>query len=124
MFTVRMEPIGKPRQTRRDVWQLRPVVARYRAFADQLRLEAQKQLIEWESVGTLCVTAYFSVPPSWPKSKKADMANQPHRQTPDADNVIKAVMDALFPRDEGIHCISLMKRWDDGNGARLEITVF
>ncbi len=123
-FTVFVEPMGKPRQTHADKWLKRDCVVRYHRFANTIKAEALRQHLDLSDVGTVCVSAYFSLPASWSKKKKNALSNQAHRQTPDADNVIKGIMDALFARDEGIHSISLMKRWDDGKGARLEITIF
>lgn len=49
------------------------------------------------------VKAYFAPAQSWSKKKKAAALGQPHVQKPDADNLIKAVLDGLnriaFPDD-------------------------
>lgn len=119
-FTVAIEPMGKPRMTQRDKWKQRPVVMRYRAYADKLRamclnIEQAPVAVSW--------TAYFSIPGSWPLKKRKAMAGQPHRAKPDRDNIDKGIMDALWQRDEGIACGTLCKLWDDGLGARIEIEV-
>jgi Holliday junction resolvase RusA-like endonuclease len=43
------------------------------------------------------VRAFFTIPASWPKWKReqAEMGALPHTTKPDADNVLKAVEDAL-----------------------------
>ena len=42
---------------------------------------------------------------------------------PDADNILKAVCDALFKKDEVISCKHIEKFWDDGNGPRVIVEV-
>lgn len=119
---VAIEPIGKPRMTRRDVWKKRPAVIKYRAFCDELRLNAKHLSNNFRQYGVISWVAYFSMPPSWSQKKKADMKGKPHRQRPDRDNVDKAILDALFPEDSSVWSGYLEKRWDDGNGARIEIS--
>lgn len=43
-----------------------------------------------------------------------------HRAKPDRDNIDKALLDALFNDDSGIASGLIEKRWDDGNGPRIE----
>ena len=45
------------------------------------------------------------------KKKKAEFDGQPHTQTPDIDNLCKAILDALYQSDSGIHEIALKKVW-------------
>lgn len=117
--TIMVEPMGKPRQTQRDKWAKRPNVVRYRAYADILRAGYAGSL----SPVSVSWTAYFSMPDSWSKAKKAAHLGQLHRAKPDRDNVDKGILDALFARDECIALGTLCKRWDDGRGARIELVV-
>lgn len=117
---VYVEPMGKPRMTQSDKWKKRDCVVRYRAYADLLRekfpLRPKEPLdVSW--------TAYFTMPKSWSKKKKAEMAGKPHRQKPDLDNLEKGVFDALWEHDECIASCKSKKLWDDGRGARIEISV-
>lgn len=129
-FIVPGAPMAKPRQTRSDKWKKRPCVMRYREWADRARAES-RAAIDQKFPGLvlmqcrrLSVTAFFPIPPSWTKVTKAKMAGQPHRQSKDADNVLKAVSDALFPTgDAQIYDMHVMKFWDDGRGPRVEITI-
>lgn len=118
-FEVAIEPIGKPRMTQRDKWKKRPVVMRYRAYADALRLNYRGPLsptrVSWK--------AYFTLPPSWSKAKKLAMAGTFHQAKPDRDNVDKGILDALFAKDQCIAFGTLAKYWDDGKGARIELEV-
>ena len=112
-------PMGKPRMTRRDVWKQRGCVMRYRAFCDELQLKVGAIPFD---VGNLGWVAYLPMPKSWSKKKQVEMAGKPHRQKPDRDNIDKAIMDALFKDDSGIYAGHIKKLWDDGNGARLQLS--
>lgn len=69
--------------------------------------------------------AFFKMPGSWNAVTKAKMKGQPHTLRPDADNLLKAIGDSLFPTgDEHLYSLSIEKRWDDGNGARTVITLY
>lgn len=114
------EPMGKPRMTRQDVWKKRKCVVQFRAYADKLRhacngVDQKASSVSWN--------AFFNITASWPDKKKRAMAGQPHRQKPDRDNIDKGILDALFKSDCGIAMGSIAKFWDDGLGARLEITI-
>ena len=113
-------PIGKPRMTRRDKWSQRPCVLRYRAFADELRKATGKLP---EDVHGLFWSAYLPIPKSWSKKKKAEMALAPHRQTPDKDNIEKAIMDSLFKDDSGIYFGSGEKYWAGPDGPKVCVTI-
>lgn len=127
-FVVAVPPMGKPRMTQRDAWKKRPVVLRYHAFKDALRLAMRDhrealRMIESGEVVSLSWTAWFAMPASWSKKQRAQMAGTYHRARPDRDNVDKALLDALFKEDSGIAAGELVKRWDDGNGPRLKISM-
>ena len=108
--TIPGTPIGKPRQTRRDKWDTRPCVLRYRAWADQAR-EIMSPLPPAEAVEEIRFTAYFDPPTSWIKKKRVASIGRKHRVKPDADNVLKC-MDALFAQDSAIADAVVRKRWD------------
>lgn len=119
-FTVAIEPMGKPRMTQRDKWAKRPAVVRFREYADRLRAgclgrPADPLRVSWR--------AYFTMPESWSKKKKDAMRGQAHRSKPDRDNVDKGILDSLWENDAGIASGEIAKFWDDGRGARLEITI-
>jgi Holliday junction resolvase RusA-like endonuclease len=116
---VKIEPMGKPRMTQRDKWAKRPVVMRYRDYADQLRagctgITSNPVCVSWR--------AFFTMPKSWSKKKREAHLGALHRAKPDRDNIDKGILDALWEQDSGIARGTLEKRWDEGNGARLEIT--
>ncbi len=84
-------PVPKPRQTQRDKWAKRPSVMRYRAFADEVRLRGVKV----KDSGTH-VIFYMPMPKSWSDKKKQEMVWTAHRQKPDLDNLLKALLDAIY----------------------------
>jgi len=98
-------PNPKPRQTQKDRWALRPPVVRYRAFADDCRAAG----ITVENGDH--IRFELPMPPSWSAKRRAETLGQPHLQTPDIDNLAKALLDAVLPSDCAIWLISLEKRW-------------
>ena len=118
-FTVPGVPVAKPRQTRSDKWKKRPCVLRYREWADKAR-QAMYDATGTVSMigGQLDVIAYFPTRSGWRSPGSV------HKLKPDADNILKAVSDAICRNeDQMIHDMSVKKRWDDGNGPRVEITI-
>ncbi len=101
-------PVAKPRMTRRDKWlnPPRPKVAKYRAFCNEAK--ALKITIEPSGSHVLFV---LPMPKSWSKQKKEIMNYQMHQQTPDLDNLAKALFDALFENDCQIYDVRLTKVW-------------
>lgn len=100
-------PVPKPRMTRRDKWARRPCVMRYRRFADQVRWKIARDGIPEGAR----ITFWLPMPESWPEARKAQMAGQPHRQKPDIDNLIKALLDALHKDDSHVASLTVEKRW-------------
>lgn len=112
-ITFPVAPVPKPRQTKADVWKERPRVVRYRIFADRMRAIAAKHRFTFPDAGA-ALAFYLEMPASWSKKKKVAMHGQPHQQTPDVDNLAKAVMDALCAQDCTVWRLeSLTKFWSD-----------
>lgn len=123
-FVITGEPMGKPRMTQRDKWKKRPVVLRYRAWADLARASVPVPASRFIADPlTVSWTAYLPMPKSWSCKKKDFMRGTLHRQKPDRDNIDKAILDALFTSDCGVAAGTLVKRWDDGRGPRVEVEV-
>ena len=79
----------------------------------------------WQSVSTEphpcpALAVLLAIPSG---GTRAALAGRPHRVRSDWDNVAKAVCDALFEEDSMISDGSCAKRWDDGQGARLEVLI-
>lgn len=98
-------PVAKPRMSRRDKWQRRPVVIAYRAYKDELR----KHLTSIDA--NSLITFVMPMPKSWNRAKRAKMAHLPHRQRPDLDNMIKGLWDALYEDDATLAMIFAQKIW-------------
>lgn len=109
-------PVPKPRMTQSDTWKKRPSVMRYRAFCDECRLLN----VQIPDSGAHVV---FNVPmpKSWPKKKKREMLGQPHQQTPDVDNLQKALMDAVMKDDSCVWNIQTTKLWAETGSIEIKL---
>lgn len=99
-------PMGKPRMTQRDKWKQRPCVMRYRAFKDQVRALG----VEVPDSGAT-VIFYVPMPKSWTKTKRSFLDGKSHQQRPDIDNMLKALLDAVYEEDCQIWDIRVKKIW-------------
>ena len=105
-----INPVSKPRMTRRDVW-LKPPrkpVLEYRKYADALRIFAMRD--KYLVTNPLSIIFVMSMPQSWSGKKCERMCGQPHKSTPDLDNLIKAFKDALCENDSFVHTYGCMKK--------------
>lgn len=105
MTTYPITPVPKPRQTRADKWKKRESVMRYRAFADEVRLRGLE--IDHNSK----IVFMLPMPKSWSKAKKERNDGWPHEETPDLDNLVKALFDAVYKNDSHIWRVNAEKRW-------------
>jgi Holliday junction resolvase RusA-like endonuclease len=118
MIEIDMVPMSKPRQTRSDVWRKRPVVLRWRAWADEIRLACAYE--EFVPGNELVMEFYIPMPQSWSKKKKAEFVGEPHTQNRlDIDNLAKAVMDALIKDDGCVHYLRAEKFWSEEGKIKL-----
>jgi len=99
-------PVGKPRMTRSDKWKQRPAVLRYRAFKDEVRTHRV-----WVPEDGASILFVLPMPTSWSGKKRAAHDGQVHRTKPDVDNLLKALLDALYEDDSGIHTTAQRKVW-------------
>jgi len=88
---------------------------RYWAFCDEVRLRG----VELPESGAR-VTFVLPMPRSWSKKKKAQMDGKPHQQTPDADNIFKALGDAVHKEDCIIWDVRITKLWGHEGSIRIE----
>lgn len=119
-FIVYGDPMGAPRMTRKDKWQQRDCVVRYRAAKDRIR-EAAGKIPEPSTIRSLSWVAFIAPPSSWSDKKRQAAMGTLHRSKPDRDNIDKGILDALFSEDSAIASGTIEKRW--GVPARLEITI-
>ena len=108
MQIVDVTPVTKPRQTKRDKWKQRPCVMRYRAYADHLRAK----MLDIPECGYHLIFI-MPMPKSWSKKKRDAMRGKQHQQTPDKDNLEKAVLDALYGDDSCVWDGRVSKFWGD-----------
>ncbi len=99
-------PVAKPRMTRSDKWKQRPIVMRYRAFKDEIRLHK----VTLPESGSHIVF-YLPMPESWTAKKKLKLCGEAHLTVPYLDNLIKALLDALFTQDSHIWHYTASKLW-------------
>ena len=107
----RIEPMGKPRMTRKDVWAKRKCVLKYFAFKDELKAQARDA--DFKLGDTLNLTFVLTMPKSWSKKKRGLELGHPHQQKPDIDNMLKAFMDSLLDDDSGVWKVNAIKIWGE-----------
>lgn len=115
-------PCAKPRMTRRDKWKRRTCVMAYRSWADNARFAygiLNNTKVTLHRPTFLYVTAYFEIP----KSRHKITASDDHTVKPDADNILKAVCDALFENDQFVISAHVMKQWAGLEGPCTKVTV-
>lgn len=109
-LTFPVNPFPKPRMTQSDKWKKRPVVVKYHIFKDSLNHYADE--FNYTVGEQLSVVFILKMPKSWSEKKKKEFDGQPHQQTPDLDNLVKAFKDALCLEDSYIHTyINMQKKW-------------
>lgn len=119
-FIFDLVPMGAVRMTRSDRWKTdphhldpqkrqRPVVQKYFAFRDLLRLQTMQAGYE---LGKFLDAVYLvPMPASWSKKKKERMNRMPCEDKPDSDNITKAIKDALKKQDAEVWWEHVEKRW-------------
>ena len=108
ILEIPISPVAKPRMTRRDRWKQRPVVQRYFAYKDQVRL----MRVNLPQADAWCVFV-IPIPKSWSKKKRARHLGAEHQQVPDVDNYIKGLLDAVYDDDSCVFDIRGTKIWGD-----------
>ena len=119
-FTVKGDPMGKPRMTQRDKWQKRPAVTRYWAYCDRIRAASPPSVPSLD-VYAVNLAFYIAMPDTWSARKKEHLVGTYHRSRPDFDNLCKAVCDALFDEDSIIGEGRVRKIWCREGDQRTEI---
>jgi Holliday junction resolvase RusA-like endonuclease len=107
-------PTPKPRMTQKDKWAKRPVVQKYWAFKKECQL---KKVDLPESGSHVIFTIPF--PKSYSKKKMRQLEDKPHQSKPDVDNMLKALMDAVYGDDSGVYDVRVSKIW--GYTGQIEI---
>lgn len=78
----------------------------------------------------LSVRAFFPVPPSWPKARRAAAltGELAHVSRPDLDNVVKAVLDGLsgvcWPDDASVAAVVAEKTYAETPGVSVRVSIW
>lgn len=91
--------------TQRDKRIKRDCVTRYWEFKD----ECISKNMKFEAGDSVCFI--LPMPESWSCKKKIIHNQTPHLQTPDLDNLLKGLMDALYKNDSAIWSFQAKKLW-------------
>ena len=102
-LVIRVIPKGKPRLTRRDVWKKRPVVVRYYEYKDLIK----KHITDIDIKDKLFVICFFK------SKKKKYTTDYAHDKKPDADNILKGIMDIFVEQDQKIALVGCVKLFSD-----------
>lgn len=121
-FFIAGQPIGAVRQTQADKYYYRERVARYRQWSTSAKIQAPPDLPQNPNGYILRVK--IAMPKSWDKKKRAAMYGQPHRNKPDADNLEKAFMDALFKHDQVIWQPQCFKWWCEWGEEGIDVEIW
>ncbi len=113
--TYLLEPVPAPRMTRAAAWSKSPGVVRYKAFRDEVKRRGIELPVPF------AVEFYLPMHKSWSsltgetKVLGAHMNGQPHYSKPDADNLLKGLIDAVYYKRKGgdahVHSFCVTKRW-------------
>lgn len=129
-FFVSGKPQGKarPRFSRRSGHTYTPQkTVDYESRIREAFLEAGGEKLERNCYVSVSVTAYFPIPQSWPKIKRAwaeERIIEPGVK-PDADNILKAVLDALngvaYEDDSQVILVKVWKTYSTTPGLRITV---
>ena len=91
---------------------------------------AIKERIKEPLIGpiSLAVYCHFQTPKSWSKAKTENLIWTPHLQTPDADNLLKSVLDGAngvaFDDDKQVAWMTCKKVWSHTDQVLVTIKQF
>lgn len=132
-FRVPICPVGKARP-RVCVRGGRPhayTPQKTKSFENAVRLFAQTAMRgrpPTDAPVSVSVLAILEPPKSWSKKRRADAVGRPHTQKPDADNIAKAILDAVngvcFVDDKQVASVSIEKIWGNAPGVSVKVSEF
>lgn len=117
-FTVYGEPVGKgrPRFTKQGRAYTPKKTKDYESKVRSAYIDAGGAYYGDETLD-IHVEAYFKMPTAWSKKKRAEMDLKPCTKLPDADNVLKSILDGLqgvcYENDKTVTSCSIDKHWSD-----------
>lgn len=111
-FFIYMAPVPYRRMNYKGKWTENNKA--YHKYMQAIQWDAKKE--GFIPSGCMEIMFFLPIPKSWSKKKKKEMVDTPHRQTPDLDNLVKGVLDALFYKsggDQHVYAIRAEKYWAD-----------
>lgn len=119
-FTLLGQPVGKgrPRFSSRGRYPVAYTPKATRDYENALKAEAIASGIKMnKGLSGLLVLAHRRIPKSWSAKKRKAMDGKRCDTKPDADNILKIVMDALegiaWKSDQSVAWVSCEKLWSD-----------
>ena len=106
------KPQPKPRMTRSDKWKKRPIVQRYYGYCNIIKLIDNRlsgRLSKIVDTGRINVVFFLPIPKS-----RDEKEGDPHQVTPDIDNFLKALLDAICDNDSHVHEVTMKKQYTEG----------
>ena len=73
---------------------------RYRIYSSLLKQAQRKQ--KYNPSNELVMLFQIKMPVSWSKKKKDSLRGKPMQSRPDIDNLVKAILDSLFPDEDSM----------------------
>lgn len=116
-FIIPGEPVakGRPRMTRTGHAYTPSKTRLYEGYIQDLWKKKTVAELPTGLPLRVCVDAFFSIPKSMSKKARKALDGAPHTKKPDADNVAKAVLDALnglaFDDDSRICYLKVTKQY-------------
>lgn len=108
--TLKINPIGKPRMTRGDKANYREATKRYWQYKSDLnRLAIENKLFKLDDI--LDIEFHVAIPEGLSAKEKEKRNGMPHQETPDIDNLCKALFDCLKKQDKTIWNVKKVKYW-------------
>lgn len=116
-LTLNVAPMGYRRMTKASIWKHRD----YHEYTKHIKDQADEQ--GFEAKDCLGMDFWIPMPKSWSKKRRKAHDYRPHKQRPDLDNLVKAMLDALFYKKEGgdskVWTLKAAKYWSEEG--RIEI---
>jgi len=121
-YTFNIDPVAAPRMSQRDKWKPSKAASKYFAFRDNLCYLAYLQGLYGLPDTIDAIQFEIPMPVSWSNRKKEEMNSSLHQQTPDLDNLLKALLDTLCPTDQHVCSIGkLSKVWGETGSIKISL---
>lgn len=102
--------------------QRKAIIKRYWDYKNAVKILGDAQRFQMPKSGAW-LKFYMPMPKSWGKKKRNDLCFTCHEQTPDIDNLVKAIFDSLMIQDKQINDYRASKFWYNGIKGFIEVTL-